>query len=118
VSKEALKQQEANWGKFFDVLGWIGAAAGLLSLIPGFQWLAPIALVASGVSTIYNCVTGGSRLTGCIVGILTTAIPGIGGAAGRVLRDRISAWLAGAIEDASKALGISGGIVGVEQGWG
>ncbi|WP_348786597.1 RHS repeat-associated core domain-containing protein [Leifsonia sp. NPDC080035] len=117
VSNDALKQQAANWGTFFDVLGWIGAAAGLLSWIPGMQWLAPIAMIASLASTIYNCINGGVRLTGCVVGILTTVIPGLGGAAGAVLRGRLSAWLSEVIKDAVRALGLSGSIVGVAEGW-
>jgi hypothetical protein len=117
VSNATLRQQADNWGTFFDVLGWIGAAAGLLSLIPGMQWLAPIAMVASAASMIYSCVNGGKRVTACAVGILTSIVPGIGGAAGRVLRGRISDWLAGALDDAMSALGIAGSVQGVTQGW-
>lgn len=117
VSDKALQDQAKSWEKFFDVLGWIGAAAGLVSLIPGFQWLAPIALIASAASTIYNCVTGGSRIVGCIIGIILTAIPGAGHAAARVFKKELEEWVVQAVAQASKALGISGDAFGVVQGW-
>ncbi|MFJ3394670.1 RHS repeat-associated core domain-containing protein [Leifsonia aquatica] len=117
VSNAALEQQAANWGTFFDVLGWIGAAAGLLSIIPGMQWLAPIALVAGAASTIYNCVNGGDRLVGCILGIVLIAIPGAGTAAAKLTAREVEKWVTEAITQASKALGVSGDAFGVAQGW-
>ena len=116
VSDDVLKRQAENWGTFFDVLGWIGAAAGLLSLIPGMQWLAPIAMIASLASTIYNCVNWGSRLVGCIVGLVTTLIPTGGQAAGKLLAGRIEAWVSDAIIQAFKALGISADAFDVARG--
>ena len=118
VSNAALEQQAANWGTFFDVLGWIGAAAGLLSLVPGMQWLAPIAIVASAASTIYNCVNGGSRLVDCVIGIITTVIPGGGSLVARKLANEVEEWVTEAIKQATKALGISGDAFGLAQGWG
>ncbi|MFF2051895.1 RHS repeat-associated core domain-containing protein [Leifsonia sp. NPDC058194] len=115
VSNAALEQQAANWGTFFDVLGWIGAAAGLLSLIPGMQWLAPIALVASVASTIYNCVVGGERIGGCVIGIITTAIPGGGKLLGKALRGKVEDWISDAVAQAFAALGISADGLGVAQ---
>src|SRR3954447_17528944 len=107
-----------NWAKFFDVLGWIGAAAGFASLIPGLQWLAPIALIASAASTIYNCVTGGKRLGGCVIGILSTVIPGGGKLLGKALRGKVEDWISDALEQAFRAVGISGDAFGLSQvGW-
>jgi hypothetical protein len=63
---------------FFGVLGWVGALAGIASLIPGMQWLAPIAILASAASTIYNCEKGGARMIGCIVGMIVSVIAGAG----------------------------------------
>ncbi|MEN0083274.1 MAG: RHS repeat-associated core domain-containing protein [Leifsonia sp.] len=117
VSKEALQQQQKDWENFFDVLGWIGAAAGIASLIPGLQWLAPIAVVASAASTIYNCVVGGSKLVSCAVGVVVTVIPAGGQVAAKLLRQKVEGWVTDAITQASKALGISGNALGLAQGW-
>ncbi|MDN4613517.1 RHS repeat-associated core domain-containing protein [Leifsonia sp. F6_8S_P_1B] len=118
VSNTTIKQQAENWGTFFDVLGWIGAAAGLLSLVPGMQWLAPIAMVASAASTIYNCVNGGSRIVGCVIGLVTAIIPGGGRVISRAVSRKVEEWVTASIDQATKALGITGDAFGVAQGWG
>ncbi|WP_295127625.1 RHS repeat-associated core domain-containing protein [uncultured Leifsonia sp.] len=118
VNNAALAQEAQSIERFFDVLGWIGAFAGLASLLPGMQWLAPIALVASAASTIYSCVKGGQRAVGCVIGIITTAVPGGGQLAGKFLRNQVEDWVSEAITHASKALGASGDALGVAQGWG
>jgi hypothetical protein len=103
---------------FFAVLGWVGALARIASLIPGMQWLAPIAILASAASTIYNCVKGGARMVGCIVGIITAAIPGGGQIIAKGLRSKIDDWVGDAITQASRAVGLSGDAMSVARGWG
>ncbi|WP_348786600.1 hypothetical protein [Leifsonia sp. NPDC080035] len=99
--------------------GWIGAAAGLLSLIPGMQWLAPIALVASAASVIYMCITGGlDGIGACIVSAVMAVIPGAGRLIGKTMSRNAAEWITEAWKQASQALGISFDMLGVSKGWG
>ena len=117
VSDDVLRRQAENWGTFFKLLGWIGAAAGLLSLVPGMQWLAPIAFVASAASTIYQCVTGGRDGIGaCIISAVMTVIPGAGKLAAGAIAGRVAAWVTEAVTQAARALGISFDTFGVARG--
>ncbi|KQR53539.1 hypothetical protein ASF88_01270 [Leifsonia sp. Leaf336] len=114
-SNAALANEAQMMDRLFDFLGFIGAVAGIGSLL--FPWLAPIAIVASLASTIYNCIKGGDRMASCIIGIITTVVPGGGQIIGKVIRKDAEDWIADAIVQASKALGLSGDAFGVARGW-
>jgi hypothetical protein len=111
-----MENEAQMMDRLFDFLGFVGAVAGIGSLL--FPWLAPIALVSSAASVIYDCVKGGARMASCIIGIVTTAIPGGGQLIGKAIRKDVDDWISDAIIQASKALGLSGDAFGAAHGWG
>jgi RHS repeat-associated protein len=104
-------QDRHTWEVIADVLGVIGAVAGLASLFPSpiQSILAAIAGIASSASTVISCLLGGDALTACVIGIILALIPGIGAAA----KAAVKGWVKDAIKGVVDAIGASGNAFGL-----
>lgn len=104
-------QDRHTWEVVSDLLGVVGAVAGLAALIPSpiQAILGVVAGVASTASTVISCLLGGSALTSCVVGIFLALVPGLGGAAKALAKG----WVKEAIGGVVNAIGASGNAFGL-----